>query len=407
MTEELKKSLGFYSIFALIVTSLLGTSLFFGISTGAALAGAASIISWILMGVIAVYISACFAELISMYPTSGGVYEFTKQAFGRFPSFLVGWIAWIVANIGSAVLVVAAMDFIMPASGVIIFAGIALDVSAAKLISAIAIILLFNYITYRGARTSGVVLVLFSLIIIGVLIAIIVPGFSLFDASRYASLEAQPLMLFAAVFFIVECFFGWESASFLAEETQNAERTIPKALIAATTVVALLGISLAFVLFGAFTPDYLAYDSAPVQSLVRAVFPAALPFVAWGIFLMFLGGVISSVVSSPRLLFALARDRLFIEQCTKVHPVHGTPVNAIAFQTIITVIVVIIAFGRYHFLLSMLVPLALLMYAIVLLTLPVLRWKQPELPRPALCSSRYSFSRSSVLGRTLMTARCR
>jgi len=381
MPEELKKSLGFETIFALIVTSMIGTSLFFGVTAGARLAGAASIISWVLLGIITIYVGACFAELISMYPSSGGVYEFTKQAFGRFPSFLVGWVTWIVANIGSAVLVVAAMDFVLPGTGPVAFIGLELSRTFVKIGLALVILLFFNYVTYRGIKASGNLLVVFSLVMLFVLVMLILPGFLRFNPANFSPFTIKPLMILATVFFLVESFFGWEAASFLAEETKDASNTIPKALLAATITVVILGVSLALMMLGAFPTGLLATDQNPILTLASTLFPAAVPVVLIGVFLMFLGGAISNIISSPRLLFALARDKLFIEQLTKIDERYQTPVNAIIFQTVVSISVVLIGFGKYEFLLEMLVPLALLMYAIVLLSIPVLRKTQPHVAR--------------------------
>lgn len=378
MVEELKKGLGFWAVYSLIVTSMIGTSLFYGIAAAAGIAGSASILSWLILGFIAMYVAACFGELIALFPQSGGVYEFAKQAFGRFPSFLIGWIAWIVANVGSAVLVVAAMDFVLPGSGFVYIGTTAISKATIKFISSVAIIIIFNYVTYRGIQASESILLIFALIMLTLIVSLLIPGFRGFDINNFSDFKIHPLLILAAIFFITESFFGWESASFLAEETKNAEKTIPKALMTATATVVVLGISLAAMTLGRIPAAQLATDPNPILTIASTVLPFAVPLVILGVFLTFMGGVISGVISSPRLLFALARDKLFIQQCTKIDEKHQTPVNAIIFQTIITIIVVVIAFGNYTFLLSMLVPLALFMYAVVLFSVPVIRLKYPD-----------------------------
>ncbi len=382
MSGELEKGLGFIAVYALIITSMIGSSLFFGISEGAHLAGSWSLIAWVLLGIVTVYVAACFGELIAMFPSSGGVYEFTKQAYGRFPSFLVGWASWIVSNVGSAVLVVAALEFILPGSSTVQIFGLEVGRGTIKVIAAIVLILLFNFITYRGIEASGIILIIFAAIVLILLVATIIPGFTIFDASNLVLTGGPPIsMLLVTIFFLVESFFGWESASFLAEETKDPARTIPKALVWASASIAVLGVLLAFVLIGAYPSSQLGADPNPVLHLIKDVFPQAAPVFLLGVFLAFIAGVISNVVSCPRLLFALARDRLFIEQATKLHPVHKTPVNAILFQTIVTLALVLFAFGRYQFLVSVLVPIALAMYAVVLFSVPALRKSKPNHPR--------------------------
>jgi len=100
-----------------------------------------------------------------------------------------------------------------------------------------------------------------------------------------------------------------------------------------------------------------------------------------GIILALIGSAAGGIVSAPRLLLALARDKLFIQQLSDVHPKYRTPHKAILFQAIVTIIVVFIGFGQYTNLLSMLIPLALFMYISVLLSVTILRHKKPDKKR--------------------------
>ena len=89
--STLEKSLSYPVLVILIIGAIIGTGIFFAPVLGAQMSGSSSIIAWFVMGILSLYIASCFAELTSMYPTSGGVYEFAKQAFGRTTSFFVGW----------------------------------------------------------------------------------------------------------------------------------------------------------------------------------------------------------------------------------------------------------------------------------------------------------------------------
>src|SRR4030042_723370 len=135
---ELKRSLGFGTIVALAITAMMGTGLFFGTSIGARYAGNAVLIAWVLLILISVYVTACFGELIALFPKAGGVYEFSKRTYGSFFSFLVGWMTWIMANISTTVLIIASLEFVLPPEFSIQY----------KILIAIGIILLLNLITY-------------------------------------------------------------------------------------------------------------------------------------------------------------------------------------------------------------------------------------------------------------------
>jgi len=372
---ELKKSLGFWSIFSITITAMIGTGMFFGTAFAAKWAGNASILVWVVLGIMTVYIGACFGELTSMFPSAGGIYEFAKQTYGKgLVSFLIGWTSWVVINIMNSLLIVAALDYLIPQSyGTIV-----------KIILSVAIIIVLNSFAYLGTEGISAVLGLFAILIIGVLITIIGFGTSHITYSNYTPFFTMPLTgIFIALFFIVETFFGWENATFMAEETKNAEKVIPKALLWGSIFVSVLGILLAFMMLGVIPWYVLAQSATPVSDLTAIIFSSTLAtFVNIGVALALIGSAAGGLVGSPRLLLGLARDKLFIEQLSDIHPKYQTPYKAIIFQTIVSIIVVLFGFGRYEYLLELLVPIALIMYISVILAVPILRYKKPNHPRP-------------------------
>src|SRR3989344_2900330 len=133
--------------------------MFFGAAISSRISGNASILAWIILSIIAVYISLYFAELVSMYPRAGGIYEFSKHAYSMFMSFLMGWIAWLVGNLTTVLLVVAAIDYIITdSSQVYLKIGISLS-----------LIILLNLIAFFGIEASAYMLIAIALASIGVL----------------------------------------------------------------------------------------------------------------------------------------------------------------------------------------------------------------------------------------------
>ena len=229
---ELKRVLGFWTVLSLAISSIMGTGLFFGYTIGAKYSGNASILAWVIITVIAVYISTYFAELVSMYPKAGGIYEFSKHAYSRFFSFLMGWIAWLVGNLTTVLLIVAAIDYIIP------------DPSRfwLKIVISLSFIVVLNFVAFFGIEASAFVLVVFAIISIAVLLAIIFPGIFKINSSNYFPFFGFGVSsIFVTIFFLAESFFGWESATYLAEETQEPEKIIPKALVIGTIIVGILG----------------------------------------------------------------------------------------------------------------------------------------------------------------------
>jgi basic amino acid/polyamine antiporter, APA family len=384
---ELKKVLGKKAIFIITVNSIMGTGIFFLPAIGAGVAGPASVLSWIILSIIGIYIAMCFAELTGMFPTSGGVYEFCRQAFGHFWSFIIGWMTFIVGNITIAMLIVGAIRYISPYDWIIYkipwFEGFFLPISFNMLVC-IAFILAFNYIAYRGMQTSSFMLVTFGIITMSTLILLIIPGIFKTDVSNFTPFFPLGIpVIFVAVFIMAETFFGWETATFLAGETKDGANVMPKVLIWGTITIAVICISFAITSLGSIPYSEWSMSLAPLTDL------AVLNYGNFGsiifsimVYLSIIGSVAGWIVSAPRLILTMAEDKLFVSSFAKIHPVHNSPYKAILFQTILISILIVIASASYEMLLELLVPLVLLTYSAVMLSLVFLRYKKPFIHRP-------------------------
>ena len=110
MPDELKRGFSYWTILALSIGAILGTTLFFGLPIVAEHSGNLVIIAWIVLSLLAVYIAAIFGELSGMFPKAGGAYEFSKQAFGKFASFIIAWTAWMFGSISTVAILIAAVN---------------------------------------------------------------------------------------------------------------------------------------------------------------------------------------------------------------------------------------------------------------------------------------------------------
>ncbi|USN45499.1 MAG: amino acid permease [Candidatus Woesearchaeota archaeon] len=380
---ELQRSAGYTLIITVLLTSMIGTGFFFGASIAARFSGAASIFAWILLGVLTIYVSTLFGELVSLFPKSGGIYEFAKNTYSRFIGFFAGWITWLVASITTSVVIIAAMQYILPTT-----AGSSIGVSAefVKIIASIAILVLLNYVAYRGIDVSTYVILFFAGITVLLLLILIVPGLGTVDSGNFTPLTPQgftPFLFFLTMFFIVESFFGWESATFLGEETKNPEKIIPRSLVIASIITSVLAALVGFVILGNIPQETLVNEVSPLNALFLLFFPAQyLVVLKVFVALSLIGTASGGIIGAPRLIMSLAKDKLFIEQFSEIDEKRKTPKKAIIFQTIVSILVILVASGNYTLLLSMLVPLALIMYVFALFCVPALRWKHPHLARP-------------------------
>ncbi len=369
---ELKKVLSYKILLLIIINSIMGTGIYFLPAIGAATAGSASLLSWIIMSVLAIYISMCFAELCSMFPSAGGVYEFCKHAYGRVISFAVGWLALIAGNITIAMLIIGGISYLLPA-------GIPEAKIVIMMLSA-AFLLIFNIVAYRGMRSSAVMLITFSMITLATFISLIVASAFRLDPSNLDGIMSYPVSaVLLAVFFIAETFFGWESATFLAGETKNGKKIVPKALVHGTIIICLIALSFSFVSMGSVGPQAFGESQAPLSTVALFNFgETGKIFFMILVYLAIIGAVADWVVSSPRLILSMAKDKLFLPQFRKIHKRYNTPANAIIFQCCLSILFVFLGLGSYTTLLHLLVPLLLIMYSFVLIAVVVLRYKRPK-----------------------------
>lgn len=371
--KVMKKTLSFKVILLITINSIMGTGIWFLTSAGAKHAGPASLISWGVLSLISVYIAMCFSELTSMFPKAGGVYEFAKQAYGRFWSFVIGWTTSISGSVTIAMLLLGALQYLIPIKYAFAYVPVA-----------IFLIVIFSYVAFRGMETSTVMLVTFAIITLTAVVAIIIPGFINLQPQNFNPFFVFPTMsILLAIFFIAETFFGWESAIFLSAETKDPSKIMPKALIYGTIVIALLSFFLAFTAMGTIPWAEYANSIAPLRDLGNVHFGGVGGIIfAILIFVSVIGATAGWIVTAPRLLMSIAEDKLFFTHFAKIHPKHKSPYISIIFQVVVVSTLVIIGSGSYEMLLHMLIPLILVVYSAVLLSVVILRFKKPDHPRP-------------------------
>ncbi len=347
---KLKRTIGKKTLLMLSINSILGSSIFFMPAIAAGYSGAASILSWVAMSVIAVIISTYFAELVSAFPKSGGIYEYAKHAYGEFTAFLAGWVSWTIANIAIALEIVGSLLYIFPSAPVLFNALLALG-----------FIVLFNYVAYRGMEYSSKMLIIFGSLTIFSIFAIVVPGVFAVNPANLIFAASLPSLLLT-VYFVSDVFFGWESSAYLAEEVKNPRRVMPKILIVSTVLVCLLATALAVVSLGVVNWQALAKENAPLGAVASVIYGSSSAFSAL-VFIVIMGTAASWIVSSPRLLYAMSRDKILVPRFQRIHAKYRTPHNAIILQAIVTAAVTLVAFADYSVLLSLILPLEVLLYA--------------------------------------------
>ncbi|MFW6230796.1 MAG: amino acid permease [Nanoarchaeota archaeon] len=397
-SEENKQEgvLSFPVLLIITINSIMGTGVFFLPAVGTSKSGPASIISWAIMSLYAISMAAVFAELSGMFSFGGGVYEYSKKAFGTFTSFIIGWLTMLASYVTIAMLIVGAIGYLLPLGGIdqIVILGMRMPPEFLIIAVSLFFILAFNYVAYLGMQTGAVMLVTFGFITMGTITALIVPSwFSGFQPGNF-----EPFMpagfgsVLLTLFFIAETFFGWESVCLLTPQTKDGRRTVPKALLIGTgaiivftfvfVVSSINGAGGAIAAIDQPLPNTLGAFETPISDLGRLHYGQT----GYDIFTILcyvaiIGSVASWIVSSPGLIQTLGEDKLFPRQLSELHPVKKTPYKAIIFQTVIVSILTVVAAGSYEELLHLLLPMVLLMYTFVVIAMLRLRKTLPNQER--------------------------
>jgi len=397
---ELRRTLGFGALFLITLNAIFASSITYIPGLGVQLTGPSSILMWLGIFAIGIYIALCLSELISIFP-EGNIYSFAKKAHGHFVGFIVGWISWIGGNIVASLSVVWALEYLWPGGTITFF--------LIKLAVGIATIILLNTIVFFGMSISSTMLVTFAVITIGLLFLQIAPLFiniqgliqtgvvsGPFDISRFApffmhqGLSTNIVFFFATLFLISEAFIGLEGITFLSKETKNPAKSLPRALIAAISVAAVVMIVYVIGSIGVLPlQDYIT-SILPHKDLLGMVWTGLMAkILIAGTGLIIIAPAMTWIVTGPRLLASLAADKLFLEQTGQIHKRWKTPFKAIRFQTI--VISIFTAFIYYLYIKGFSDPyklihevfliMVLFMLSIVILSVPKLRRLMPEAER--------------------------
>ncbi len=333
MTSKPQK-IGLITSTSYVVGSMIGAGIFL-LPALLAPYGSISFLGWIFSAIGALILARIFGNFSKMIVNkSGGPYAYSKAGFGDFIGFLVAWGYWIsiwVSNAAFAITIVGALSFFFPI----------LDISPIyRVLLALSIIWIFTWINTRGIKESGKVQVVTTALKLLPLFFVIIAGLFLFDINNFPAFNLTTESNFA-IFPVVAAatlyaFLGLETASIPAANVKNPEKTIPKATLIGTIIVALVYILSTFVLFGVLPMDVLAASPSPFADaaiLIGGDFGGY--FVAGGIAISALGCMNGWIQFSGQVPMAASQDNLFPKIFKKLNK-KGSPAMGIVIGSLLT-----------------------------------------------------------------------
>jgi APA family basic amino acid/polyamine antiporter len=367
----LLRAISRWQLVGMAVNDVVGSGIYLLPAGVAALIGAVSVWAVVLAGLATALLVLCFAEASSYFDQPGGAYLYTREAFGHFVGFEVGWMIWLsrVAALASLAngLVQASAYFWPAAAGGRIRVAILCGV-----------ILLLAWINIRGVKAGAHTAVALAIAKTLPLIFFIAVGAWFIEGWRLAP-TAVPHggTLGRAALLLLFAFGGYENTPAAAGEYRNPRRDVPFALLLMISSVTLVYASVQVVAVG--TLPGLAQSTSPLAD-------AAGRFAGhWGGWLLTLGATLSivgimgsSTLTGPRYLFALACDGYGPRWLAHVHRRYHSPAAAIAVQT--AIVLPLALSGSFVYLATITVITRLIANIGTAAALPILRRRLGDRP---------------------------
>lgn len=381
---NLPLTLGLRDLILLTIGSVIGSGIF--LVPGAVLRQVhgfilPALLVWLVGGILSLLGALTYGELGAMKPAAGGLYVYIRDCFGRFPAFLFGWTLFFVISSGAvATLAVAFSAYLgelvplTPLSEKVIAVAMIAVVAGVNVIGTRQSSDLQNWTT--AAKVIGIILMSTALLWLG-------RGFRGAGPTLWPAHVDLPLAsgFGLAMISVLWAYEGWQYVTYNAGEVIDAKRNFPLGLLIGTA--ALVGIYLFANLgyFAALGATGVANSTRLAATAVSTVIaPAAVKLIVIMILISIFSATNGTMLSSPRVFYAMARDRLFFQGLAKVHPRFQTPALAIFARALWSAILAVT--GTFEQLLTYVIFIGWIFYALGAASIFVYRTRWPDAVRP-------------------------
>lgn len=380
--SSLRKVLGVFDGIAILIGISIGAGIY---STPQIIAGYLGsfgpiLLLWLFAGVFVFTSGLIYAELGTRMPSTGGEYLYISRCFGPYAGFLFGWAQlFIVRTSAAAGLALIVADYF----GYFV----ALD-RMARLITALAVIFLFGLLNYVGIQRASIYQKLSTVLKMGALLSIVFIGF-LFSGGHENMLsstappqgELGPVgSVVAALMLIIFSHTGWERIGYSAGEMKNPRRVIPLSLT--------IGIATVVLLYALTNMTYhrtLGMEGMRASTIVASdvltilIGPVGAALIAVLVIVSASGSINGTMMTAPRVYYAMSRDGLFFKWLDFVHPRFRTPSRAILAHCVWAGAILLIR-GTFETIASGLVFAILIFYG--LSTLALFKMRRENIGNP-------------------------
>ncbi len=331
--------------------------------------------AWAAGGLLALLGAFIYAELADRMPDVGGQYAYLREAYHPALGFLYGWVLLLVIQTGGmAAVTVTFVRYFAELTGSRLPEGV-------LVVATLTVLTLINCLGVTlGSRVQSSLMVLK----IGAIAGLVLAGFLLVRAPHplsHPGLDQPPslglLTAFgAAMVPVLFAYGGWQTANFIAAEIKDPRRNLPRALLIGVAGVIALYLTVNMVYLRTLGTADLANTTVPATAAMRlAMGDRGATLIALGIAVSTLGFLSQSVLTAPRVYFAMAEDGVFFRSVASVNAKTHVPVVAIVLQSVWTAVVALS--GRYEQILNYVVSMDFLFFGLTASCLFVFRRREP------------------------------
>lgn len=379
-----RRQLNLFDAVMLVMGGVIGVGIFFTPARVAALVPdtAAFFGMWVLGGLVALCGALTFAELGGSFPVAGGWYVFLREAWGRFVAFLFAWVVLgVIATGATAVMAGFCVQSLGEFAPALRENPHAAKVATAALVFAVHVLAMFGVRAGATLQNACMVLKLAAIVLLAA------GAFFAFDPPP--GLARVPLSerafdlttLGAALLPVLFACGGWQHLCCLASEVKNPQRTLPLAMLLGACGIVLVYLLANSAFVRVLGTAGMAGDLGFAQKVADVTLGSAGgKFLAAAMAISALGVTIVTVLATPWLFVAMAREGLFFARFADVHPVSGAPVPALVVQLVLCLTWCF--GGRAEALVDATVAAEWIFHALAAAALLRLRATRPDLDRP-------------------------
>lgn len=401
---ELERKLGLFDSTMIVIGIVIGSGIFLttGIMAKSIPSPLLILIAWTIGGLLSLAGALAYAELGAAMPQAGGQYIYLREAYGPLSGFLFGWMMFLVYQTGSiAALAVAFAEYFgyffpnLATTKIIFSTTITLfshsfrySFSMGQIIALLLIIFL-SLSNFVGLVLGSLIQNISTILKIGALVALV--GFGLI-LGKGGNIEyciapagfSLPKLLMGfgvAMIAVIWTYDGWNNINFAAGEIKNPKRNLPLSLIFGTLAVTVLYVAINYVYLYALPINQIIGVVRVAEKAATTLFGGiSASLISAAVVISTFGALNGTILTGPRVYYAMAKDNLFFKRVAHVHTRFRTPGFSIFIQAAWACLLTLS--GTYEQIFTYVTFAAIIFYIAATAAVFSLRKKYPNMPRP-------------------------